>query len=163
MILNNLSIKDIEKEIQELSPLFFQAQQAYAKAFGGGLTQGSMRGSLQEQVTALLSFAKGEFDLSHVEEICNEISDLFWKLPWQQSALVQWQAWEKTVIGFIVRAALSKLKLNNNKDLSGPEVAILANMTIMGVNKATSSGRLESRRDGRQHVYSSEAVKKFIG
>lgn len=161
MLLKDIELLDIEKELQEVSPLFLETVSIYQSAFGGSSNK-TEKGTLRNQMAALLKFANGEQDLDDAAELCELVCRLYWKLPWQSSYQVQWQMWEETVVGLIVRAALARIKLIEGRDLSGPEVALLCNLTISGVSRATSQGRLIGQKNGRQNYYSAVEVMSFM-
>lgn len=174
MKFTDITEADLKKEYERISGDFIEYFKRMSDAFSDGeqnlmiLPKEEYPFSLAKKLHALWLYAKGEKDSPEVEKaesICDFLSQLYWMLPGRFTYSVEWQVWDETVIGCIVRTALARAKLNRGEDLSGPEVALLSGLSIESINKYTLSGRLPAEREpmgGKRWIYKADEIRKFI-
>lgn len=118
---------------------------------------------LAEKIYLLWKFAKGEIQLKNAEEIYNTIIDLFWKIPGKNDSLIEWQTWDDSIIGCIIRAAIARNKLNNEEKLTNVEFAVLSGLATETIGKYAKLNIVKGERiAGNRWIFSAEEVKRVI-
>jgi hypothetical protein len=164
MKIQDISEKELNKELQVVQAQLEDCAKNLCQLIGYSSKPLKKTVPLFADLTYFWKYALGhEAELPDLDDRFNRILELFWKQSAKNEMVVEWQEWADTIIGCIMRTTLARRKLNSGANLSGPEVALLAGLTLDMINKLTKAGKITGvREESRRWTYPAEEVKRFL-
>jgi hypothetical protein len=106
------------------------------------------------------SIAMPEFMYDSLQGIC----ELVWHNPFlnRNSYDIQWEAWEKTKLGFFVRCSFIAIALEAGDTVNSKQLSLMTGISATAVIKQIREGKLRAEKQDREWVIEAEEALAFI-